>query len=102
MLWTEFTSTGGGYYNKVDLKEMSAQDGSVGRTVMREIRLTAGAPSDIAVEWVGENREIAPVPMIGGRSCGPRCRMGWRKSRGGDDSYDGWPFSRWRVLGDWY
>ena len=68
VLWTEFKSTDGGYFNKVDLKETSAQDGSVGRTVMREIRLTAGAPSDIAVEWVGDNREIAPIPMIGGRS----------------------------------
>ena len=46
----------------------SVQDGSVGRTVMREVRLTAGAPSDLAVEWVGDVRQIAPVPMIGGRS----------------------------------
>ena len=35
---------------------------------MREIRLTAGAPADIAFEWVGDVRQIAPVPMIGGRS----------------------------------
>lgn len=68
VLWTEFASTEGGYFNKIDLSESSAQDGSVGRTVMREIHLTAGAPKDIAAEWVGENREIAPVPMIGGRS----------------------------------
>ena len=68
MLWTEFKSTENGYFNKVDLKETSAQDGSVGRTVMREIRLTAGAPKDLFMEWVGENIELAPVPMIGGRS----------------------------------
>lgn len=68
VLWTEFKSTENGYFNKVDLKETSAQDGSVGRTVMREIRLTAGAPKDIFMEWVGENIELAPVPMIGGRS----------------------------------
>ena len=67
VLWTEFTSTEG-YYNIVDLKESSAQDGSVGRTVMREIRLTAGAPKDIFMEWVGGNIELAPIPMIGGRT----------------------------------
>ena len=68
VIWAEFKSTDNGYYNNVDLKESSAQDGSVGRTVMREIRLTAGAPKDIFMEWVGENIELAPIPMIGGRS----------------------------------
>ncbi len=68
VLWTEFTSTEGGYFNKIDLNESSAQDGSVGRTVMREIRLTAGAPKDIFMEWVGGNIELAPIPMIGGRT----------------------------------
>ena len=66
VIWAEFKSTG--YYNTVDLKESSAQDGSVGRTVMREIRLTAGAPKDIFMEWVGGNIELAPIPMIGGRT----------------------------------
>ena len=68
VLWTEFTSTEGGYFNTIDLNESSAQDGSVGRTVMREIRLTAGAPKDIFMEWVGGNIELAPIPMIGGRT----------------------------------
>ena len=68
VLWTEFASTGGGYFNIIDLNESSAQDGSVGRTVMREIRLTAGAPKDIFMEWVGGNIELAPIPMIGGRT----------------------------------
>ena len=44
------------------------QDGSAGRTAMREIKLSAGAPNDLAVEWVGDVRQVAPVPMIGGRS----------------------------------
>ena len=54
--------------NKSDLADASVQDGSMGRTVMREVRLVAGAPADIAVEWVGENRVVASVPMMGGRS----------------------------------
>lgn len=66
VLWTEFPA--GRMQNRVNLMEASAQDGSAGRTVMREIRLTAGAPADLAVEWVGENKEIAPIPMMGGRS----------------------------------
>lgn len=67
VLWAEFPA-GAQMLNKNDLMAESVQDGSVGRTVMREIVLTAGAPSDIALEWVGENREIAPIPMTGGRS----------------------------------
>lgn len=67
VLWTEFPA-GSRMQNRVNLMEASAQDGSAGRTVMREIRLIAGAPSDIAVEWVGENRVVATVPMMGGRS----------------------------------
>lgn len=66
VLWAEFT--GSQMLNKADLMEESAQDGSVGRTVMREIRLAADAPSDLAFEWVDDMREIAPVPMTGGRS----------------------------------
>lgn len=67
IVWTEFPS-GSQMLNKNDLTQESVQNGSVGRTVMREVRLTAGAPSDLAVEWVGDVRQIAPVPMIGGRS----------------------------------
>ena len=67
IVWTEFPS-GEPMLSRNDLREESAQDGSVGRTVMREIRLVAGAPADLAFEWVGDVREIASVPMIGGRS----------------------------------
>ena len=66
-MWTEFPQ-GSQMLNKNDLTQESVQDGSVGRTVMREVRLNAGAPSDLAVEWVGDVREIASIPMIGGRS----------------------------------
>lgn len=54
--------------NTNDLKVKEVQNGSVGRTVMREIQLAAGAPSDLFLNWVGDIREISPVPMIGGRS----------------------------------
>ncbi len=67
VMWTEFPQ-GSQMLNKNDLTQESVQDGSVGRTVMREVRLNAGAPSDLAVEWVGDVREIASIPMIGGRS----------------------------------
>lgn len=67
VVWAEFPS-GSSIVNKADLGEASAQDGSAGRTVMREISLMSGAPADLAYEWVGDAREIAPVPMIGGRS----------------------------------
>ena len=67
VVWTEFPS-GSQMLNKNDLTQESVQDGSVGRTVMREVRLTEGAPRDLAVEWVGDVREIASIPMIGGRS----------------------------------
>ena len=67
VLWAEFPQ-GSPIFNEKHLTEKSVQDGSAGRTVMREIRLMAGVPRDLAVEWVGENIEIAPIPMIGGRS----------------------------------
>ena len=67
VLWAEFPQ-GSQMLNTNDLTNTSVQDGSVGRTVMREVRLTAGAPSDLAVEWVGENRVVATIPMTGGRS----------------------------------
>ena len=66
VLWTEFP--GSQMQNRSDLTDASVQDGSMGRTVMREIRLTSGAPADIAVDWVGENRVVASIPMMGGRS----------------------------------
>lgn len=65
VLWAEFPKQ---MLNKENLTVESVQDGSVGRTVMREIRLTAGAPKDLAVEWLGENRVVATIPMTGGRS----------------------------------
>lgn len=65
VVWAEFPE-GASIFNKDDLLE--AQDGSAGRTMMREISLVAGAPADLAFEWVDEAREIAPIPMIGGRS----------------------------------
>lgn len=67
IVWTEFPS-GEPMLSRNDLREESAQDGSVGRTMMREIKLNAGAPADLAFEWVGDARVIAKVPMIGGRS----------------------------------
>ena len=67
VLWAEFPQ-GSQMLNTNNLTNPSVQDGSVGRTVMREIRLTAGAPADLAVEWVGENRVVATIPMTGGRS----------------------------------
>lgn len=66
VVWTEFTQTS--YYNKVHLDNAAAQDGSAGRTVMREVRLKTGAAKGELVEWVDDNVELAPVPMIGGRS----------------------------------
>ena len=67
VLWAEFPS-GSQMLNKADLANESVQDGSAGRTVMRELRLTPDAPSDLAFEWLDDMREIAPVPMTGGRS----------------------------------
>ena len=68
VLWAEFPSNSQ-MLNKADLANESVQDGSAGRTVMRELRLTPDAPtSDLAFEWIGAAREIAPIPMTGGRS----------------------------------
>lgn len=67
VVWTEFAS-GLSYLNKSDLTNSSTWDYSVGRTAMREVELTAGAPQDVAVEWTSDVREIAPIPFIGGRS----------------------------------
>lgn len=67
VMWTEFPQ-GSQFVNKNDLTEVSVQDGSAGRTAMREVSLVAGAPSDLAFAWTGDVVEIAPIPMIGGRS----------------------------------
>jgi hypothetical protein len=67
VVWTEFPQ-GSQFVNKNDLSEVSVQDGSAGRTVMREIKLVPNAPADMAFEWLGDVKELAPLPMIGGRS----------------------------------
>ena len=67
VLWAEFPA-GSQMLNKAELMETSVQDGAVGRTVMRELRIAANAPSDLAFEWLDDMREVAPVPMTGGRS----------------------------------
>ena len=67
VVWAEFPQ-GSQYVNKNDLTDESVQNGSAGRTVMRELKLAANAPADLAFEWVDNAKEIAPVPMIGGRS----------------------------------
>ncbi|HPW95214.1 MAG TPA: hypothetical protein PLT31_08530 [Fibrobacteraceae bacterium] len=68
IVWAEFPS-GQTMLNKSDFLDASVYDGSVGRTAMREVSLIAGGiPSDMAVEWKGSVREIAKVPMTGGRS----------------------------------
>ena len=66
-MWTEFPQ-GSQFVNKNDLSEVSVQDGSAGRTVMREVSVATGAPADLAFAWAGDMIEIAPIPMIGGRS----------------------------------
>ena len=67
VVWAEFPQ-GKQYVNKEDLSDVSVQDGSAGRTAMREVSLAAGAPSDLAFVWLSDVIELAPIPMIGGRS----------------------------------
>ena len=67
VMWTEFPQ-GSQFVNKNDLSEVSVQDGSAGRTVMREVSVATGAPADLAFAWAGDMIEIAPIPMVGGRS----------------------------------
>lgn len=67
VVWTEFVD-GNSYLNKSDLTNESTWNRSLGRTSMREISVTAGAPNDVALAWNGDVREIAPIPLIGGRS----------------------------------
>jgi len=65
--WAEFPQ-GSQFVNKNDLTNPSIQDGSAGRSAMREISLNSKAPSDLKIQWVGDVYELAPIPMIGGRS----------------------------------
>lgn len=65
--WAEFPQ-GSQYLNKNDFFDVSVQNGSAGRTAMREVNLQAGAPSDLLFSFLGNVTELAPVPMIGGRS----------------------------------
>ena len=67
VVWAEFPQ-GKQYVNKEDLSDASVQDGSAGRTAMREVSLAAGAPLDLAFVWLSDVIELAPIPMIGGRS----------------------------------
>lgn len=67
VVWAEFAPEKQ-MLNTDDFTKASAQNKSVGRTVMREISLAVGAPADLAVEWIGSIRELAAVPMTGGRS----------------------------------
>lgn len=69
LVWAEFAD-GNAYLNKSDLTNSGVWDSSIGRTAMREVSLSASAPGDVAVEWTGDVREVAPVPLIGGRSPG--------------------------------
>ncbi|SHK16228.1 hypothetical protein [Fibrobacter sp. UWH6] len=65
--WAEFPQ-GAQFVNKNDLTDVSAQDGSAGRTAMREVSLNAGAPADLQILWGNDIYELTSVPMIGGRS----------------------------------
>lgn len=63
VVWAEFPA-GSQFVNKNDLTNPSAQDGSAGRTAMREVSLKV----ESAPKFMGDVIELAPVPMIGGRS----------------------------------
>lgn len=63
VVWAEFPS-GSTIVSKNDFTNVSAQDGSAGRTAMREIVLKSGAEP----RFTGDVEEVAPVPMIGGLS----------------------------------
>ncbi|PWJ69072.1 MULTISPECIES: hypothetical protein [unclassified Fibrobacter] len=56
------------FFIKSDFSLAVTQDGSVGRTAMREISLDANAPADLAMQWIGPVTEVAPIPTTGGRS----------------------------------
>ena len=67
VIWTEIPKEVE-FLVKDDLSSSTIQDGSIGRTVMREVSLAYGMPSDLAFAWVSSAKELAPIPMIGGRS----------------------------------
>lgn len=64
VVWTEFPA-GSQFVSRSDLTNASVQDGSAGRTAMRQVELTS---DEDVFKWVGSIVELAPIPMIGGRS----------------------------------
>lgn len=63
VVWAELS--GNSVVLDADFK--ASQDGSLGRTVMREISLMPGAASSLAISW-GNFYDLYPVPTIGGLS----------------------------------
>lgn len=66
--WAEFPNGEIMTGQQKNLLDKSMHDGSGGRTAMREVSLLEGAPADLAVTWIGDVRQISPIPTIGGRS----------------------------------
>lgn len=62
IVWTEFPQ-GSQFVNKSDLFSSSVHDGSAGRTAMREVSIEGNS-----VSLKGSVTELAPIPLIGGRS----------------------------------
>ena len=62
IVWTEFPQ-GSQFVNKSDLFSLSVHDGSAGRTAMREVSIEGNS-----VSLKGSVTELAPIPLIGGRS----------------------------------
>lgn len=56
------------FFIKNDFVKPETQDGSAGRTLMREIALDVNAPADLAIQWIGSVVEVASIPTTGGRS----------------------------------
>ena len=64
VVWTEFPQ-GKQFVNKENLFSESVHERSAGRTAMREISIAEEGKS---IKWVGKVVELAPIPLIGGRS----------------------------------
>ena len=62
VVWTEFPQ-GSQFVNKSDLFSSSVSDGSAGRTAMREVSIEGSS-----ISLKGSITELAPIPLIGGRS----------------------------------
>ena len=62
IVWAEFPQ-GSQFVNKNDLLSSSVHDGSAGRTAMREVSVAEGS-----ISLKGSVTELAPIPLIGGRS----------------------------------